>query len=348
MNPLISLIIPVYDVSPYLRKCITSVLNQSLEDIEIILVNDCSPDPIDELICKEYSHSDQRVKYFSHNENKRQGGARNTGIDNATGDYIWFIDSDDFIDTNACEFLYNLAQQTHAEIIAFSATSHINGNLDLSKHVYYRYKRDADILDQYIKGRHFIALASAKESFHVSPCLHLFKRELFSECRFRENVFFEDVDLIPIIIYNADTIFCSQYAPYYRLLRDNSVTQREVDSSAIIDKISATKSIIKYISTSKHFNKKSDDPLVGYATQLFLNLEQAFNAFTNITKNMEDKFDSLTFDYTNMLNHTNNTNSINGDHTDTRQSLRTQLSRYFKNTLLWKSLRKVKKLVFRL
>ncbi len=96
-NPLLSIIVPVYNVEKYLRECLDSLVNQTLKDIEIIVVNDASPDN-SEAIVLEYATQDPRIVYIKHEENKRQGAARNTGMKAARGQYIAFVDGDDYVD----------------------------------------------------------------------------------------------------------------------------------------------------------------------------------------------------------------------------------------------------------
>ncbi len=103
-HPKISIIIPVYNVEKYLRECLDSCVNQTLEDIEIICVDDASPDNSIKIL-EEYQQKDSRIRIFRHEENKNLGTARNTGLTNATGEYVWFVDSDDYIDTKACQIL---------------------------------------------------------------------------------------------------------------------------------------------------------------------------------------------------------------------------------------------------
>ncbi len=104
----LSVIVPVYNTYPYLRQCLESIINQTYKNLEIIVVNDASPYIEDDEICKEYASIDERIIYIKHEENKRQGGARNTGIKVATGKYITFIDSDDFlIKENIYELVVN-------------------------------------------------------------------------------------------------------------------------------------------------------------------------------------------------------------------------------------------------
>lgn len=109
-KPKVSVIVPIYNVEKYLDRCMQSVLNQTLKDIEIIMVDDGSPDNCPSM-CDEYARKDNRIKVI-HKKNGGLGFARNSGLEIATGEYVAFIDSDDFIDTSMYETLYNTAK-TH-------------------------------------------------------------------------------------------------------------------------------------------------------------------------------------------------------------------------------------------
>ena len=113
--PKVSVIIPIYNTEKYLRKCLDSVCNQTLSDIEIICVNDCSTDNSLEIL-EEYASKDNRIKLIDFKENKGAAVARNAGIDEAKGEYIGFVDSDDFIDLDFYEKLYNKAIETGADV----------------------------------------------------------------------------------------------------------------------------------------------------------------------------------------------------------------------------------------
>ncbi len=113
--PKISVIIPIYNVEPYLARCLDSVCNQTLKDIEIICINDCSLDN-SLAILKDYANKDSRIKIIDFKENKGVSIARNTGIKEAKGEYLAFVDSDDFIDLNFCESLYNIAIEENADM----------------------------------------------------------------------------------------------------------------------------------------------------------------------------------------------------------------------------------------
>ena len=114
--PKVSVIIPVYNTEKYLRKCLDSVCAQTLEDIEIICVNDCSPDASLEIL-KEYASKDNRIRIIDFKENKGVSVARNIGIDNATGEYIAFMDSDDWIELDFYEKLYGKSVHSTLDIV---------------------------------------------------------------------------------------------------------------------------------------------------------------------------------------------------------------------------------------
>lgn len=112
----ISVIIPIYNSHQYLRKCLDSVCNQTFRDIEIICINDCSTDK-SFLLLQEYRENDNRIKLIDLKENKGAAAARNIGIENACGEYLGFVDSDDFIDPNFYEKLYEKALKTNADVV---------------------------------------------------------------------------------------------------------------------------------------------------------------------------------------------------------------------------------------
>lgn len=114
----VSIIIPVYNVEKYLDKCVQSARNQTLQDIEIILVDDESPDGCPQM-CDEYAKIDSRIKVI-HKKNGGLGFARNSGLEVATGEYVTFLDSDDYIDLNTYEDTYKIAIKHNLDIIRFS------------------------------------------------------------------------------------------------------------------------------------------------------------------------------------------------------------------------------------
>lgn len=117
MNELVSVVLPIYNVEKYLDRCINSIVSQTYYNLEIILVDDGSPDNCP-LICDEWAKKDSRIKVI-HKVNEGLGMARNTGIDNATGEYICFFDSDDYIEPDTIEVCVTAANENNAELVVF-------------------------------------------------------------------------------------------------------------------------------------------------------------------------------------------------------------------------------------
>ena len=116
-NDLVTVVVPVYNVEKYLDRCVNSIVNQTYRNLEIILVDDGSPDNCPAM-CDEWAKKDSRIRVI-HKQNEGQGVARNVGIENATGDYIYFMDSDDYIDLTTIEKACDLAKQHNADVVCF-------------------------------------------------------------------------------------------------------------------------------------------------------------------------------------------------------------------------------------
>lgn len=119
----VSIIIPVYNVEPYLKRGLDSVINQTLSDIEIICVDDCSTDNSLQIL-REYEQKDNRIKVIAQEVNKSQGVARNLGIEIASGEYIMFLDPDDWYELDACEKAYNQISKNNNDVVFFNYNEH--------------------------------------------------------------------------------------------------------------------------------------------------------------------------------------------------------------------------------
>ena len=119
MNPSVSVVVPVYNVEMYLKECLDSLINQTFKDIEIICVNDGSTDNSLNIL-NEYASKDERIKVFS-KENSGPGPTRNFGIDNAQGEYLLFVDSDDWLDLDAIKILYETSKSQDLDLLIFLA-----------------------------------------------------------------------------------------------------------------------------------------------------------------------------------------------------------------------------------
>lgn len=128
---LISIIVPVYNVEKYIDRCMESLLNQTYTNLEIILIDDGSPDNCSKK-CDDYAKIDERIKVI-HKHNEGLGLARNSGLEIASGKYIAFVDSDDYVTSDMCEILYNAAYSTNADIVYGNVYYENNGNISYKK-----------------------------------------------------------------------------------------------------------------------------------------------------------------------------------------------------------------------
>ena len=138
--PFVSVIIPVYNIGKkYLIRCLDSVVNQTLKNIEIIIVNDCSPLEEDDIICKEYKNKDSRIKYIVHDVNKGLGEARITGLKEATGYSVSFIDSDDFTSNRLYEITFSEMIKNNVDIVAYNFFNVVENGDNISYYASYYY-----------------------------------------------------------------------------------------------------------------------------------------------------------------------------------------------------------------
>jgi glycosyltransferase involved in cell wall biosynthesis len=292
--PKMSLVIPVYNVEDYLRECLDFCINQTLKDIEIICINDASSDN-SALILKEYEEKDNRVKIITHEKNRGLGGARNSGKDAATGDYIWFIDSDDFIVSHACEILYSCAIQNNADIVRFNAISFIEKKThgprvyDKSKSYYccnWPYDRVISISKENKR------LPQTSES----ACLYITKKKYFKNVSFREKAVHEDVDFSPILFSHVEKIFCLNYAFYIRRRHQKSITGGGIDSKKLIlGMIEASNALFEFIEArnfkSSHFCVKCFFDAMYYLFSGYNKEKQIHTeAYNNIFKKIFKKY----------------------------------------------------------
>lgn len=132
-EPFISVVMPVYNVEKHLRKAVGSVLKQSYQNFEIILVDDCSPDGCPEL-CEQIAKEDSRIKVLHHEKNQGLSMARNTGMEEASGTYIWFMDSDDYVEDGLFEAVRQSVEENPAELIVFGLTEDYYDEKDCLHH----------------------------------------------------------------------------------------------------------------------------------------------------------------------------------------------------------------------
>ena len=198
----VSIIIPVYQVEQYLKQCVESVINQSYRNIEVILVDDGSTDE-SSMICDQYASVDDRVKVI-HQENSGLSEARNSGVKVAAGDYVAFLDSDDYWDDKeALERLVKRICVSNADVLNYSYKKYIE-----DKEEKYPYFSDVMPMPLEYRGKtKQLEYLTTKHLYIASACNKLIRRELFDvELAFRKDVYSEDIEWCAKLMKKAQTM----------------------------------------------------------------------------------------------------------------------------------------------
>lgn len=234
----ISIIMPVYNLEKYIRKSIESILNQNLKEIELIIINDGSSDNTGE-ICKEYLKKDKRIKLIEI-KNSGQAFARNKGLEIAKGEYIGFVDGDDFIEEVMYEEMYNCCIYNNSDIC-------IIGLREINER--------GQCISEYIPQK--IDLAEVLKRAY--PCNKLIRRNLFMDnnLKFISGKYYEDVELIPKLCIKAKNISIINKIGYNYLKRNGSTTQ--IRDNKILDNLWAYTRIKEYLVSEGIYNLYIDD-----------------------------------------------------------------------------------------
>lgn len=274
----ISIIVPIYNTSKYLNKCIDSIINQTEKDIEIILINDGSTDNSEEII-KEYN--DKRIRYFK-KKNSGIGSTRNMGIRKATGDYLMFIDSDDYIAYDCVEKFYNFAKDTKSDLVVSDFYKDVNRNFELIK--------IQDFESSTLKDNPNII-----NYINLGPCNKIYKRELLKNIEFEENLKYEDVPFLIKALKKANKISkINEGLSYYVIHSNSQTTVRDEKIFNIFDIVYIVKDILK--------EEEYHDALVNLLTMILTDytiqqryikkrkqrskfINEAFNMLNDIDKN---------------------------------------------------------------
>lgn len=205
----LSIIIPVYRVESTLDRCLESVTGQTFTDMEIILVDDGSPDRCPQL-CDDWAHRDHRI-YVIHKKNGGLSDARNAGLDVARGELITFVDSDDFLDTNT--YAQTVPMAEHSDIVEFPVYrfwgASWQNRLNMPDKTY------NDMQDYWLQGKAYE---------HTYAWNKIYKRELFDGTRFPKGKVFEDVATLPLLLQKAKSVTTTSSGLYYYCQNENGIT----------------------------------------------------------------------------------------------------------------------------
>lgn len=251
----ISILVPVYNSDKYLKKCVESILNQTYENIELILVNDGSTDTSYELI-EQFKIQDKRVKAV-HIENNGVANARNIALDNATGDYFLYVDSDDWIEQDYIEELYNLIIQEKADICIGNCVHYIeNTNSYIHK--------DFGIHEKRIYNKCEAVEELMYHNFlRHSPWGKLYKKQIFDGMRFPTGYHYEDLALIYKLFFKAEKIIYTPMEKYIYMVREGSIVHRELSQADV-------KAILQYSEEIVEFLEKEVPQIIDSGKYLLL------------------------------------------------------------------------------
>lgn len=224
-NPLISVIVPVFNQEEYLRQCVESVLAQTYSRWELILVNDGSTDG-SENICREYAASDSRIKTI-HRPNGGLSAARNEGLDIASGEYITFLDADDLLHPAMLSVLTNAATGQRVDM-AICGIKNFASQKNTAQSCLPNYESPVakDTYSSLYTPEHAVSEMLYQKDISASACGKFFHRSIWSESRFREGIGYEDLDIIPIVTMKASAIAACQTPLYFYRQHSESYTHR--------------------------------------------------------------------------------------------------------------------------
>ncbi|MDR0483744.1 MAG: glycosyltransferase [Alphaproteobacteria bacterium] len=233
----VSLIVPFYGVEDYIEDCIKSLINQDMVDMEIILVDDCSPDG-SLAIAEKYAKLDSRIKIIRHEVNKKQGGARNTGLQQAIGEYVWFIDSDDYLinDSSIIHNLYTQANSVNADWLRFDIYRNIKGKLNYESSVKDFLSINTEIHS--FNKTDYIINFLLNHCVNIAVWRNLYKREFLQKNKFifPESTTYEDVVNV-LWMSKAEVASYIPNAYYVWCKRSNSTSHAEIKKNLYKDNI---------------------------------------------------------------------------------------------------------------
>ena len=213
-QPKISVIVPVYNTEKYLSKCLDSILNQTLTDIEVIIVNDGSTDNSQQII-EDFVKKDTRISFIV-KENGGLSDARNVGIEASIGMFLAFIDSDDYIDPIMFQTMFDLAEKHQSEIVMCDLVK-----VDENGNEFRDLPQSPQLPDKIILKENFTIFGEMS----CFACNKIFKKSLFNQHKFKKGIHFEDIELIPKLILDS-TIISKVNQPFYKYFeRQDSITK---------------------------------------------------------------------------------------------------------------------------
>ena len=301
----VSVIVPVYNEEKYIKKCLDSLCNQSLEDIEIICINDGSTDSTHSIL-EYYSNKYEHLKIIN-TENKGQGAARNTALEIAKGEYISFVDADDWIDLSSLELSYNKAHSNDLDMLFFQMINYLDESRKFVETDLYNHKC---FIDNFYSENVF-NYSDVDNIFEIPVCpvSKLYKKDflIMNKLKFSEENLFEDNSFFYDSFFKCNRAGFIKKHLYYRRRHANSVTQT-LDESKFDIVVAANDVLNVFLKNNKYYDYKNK--LVNHTMNMILEwfdkspLELKQNFYIFIKREFK-VFNDLSHDFENNLNDNN-------------------------------------------
>ena len=231
MQPLVSVIVPIYNVEKYLQRCLDSLCKQSLQDIEILLIDDASPDKCGE-ICDAYAKSDFRFRVFHNKKNQGLSVARNIGIEHAVCDYLMFVDSDDWVHQDFCKVAYECVVNNQADLVMFRFQNEnsflrfglkgININNTIHNTIQDEIKTRLEAME---------LIETSQKGVGPAVWNKLYRKELFRDITFPPGYFHEDSGTTYKLVWRANRIYYVDKVLYHYCYHAGSISTLKAEKS---------------------------------------------------------------------------------------------------------------------
>lgn len=284
----ISIIVPVYNVEKYISRCLDSIIEQNMDDMEVICVEDCSTDG-SKMILQEYE-SNSLINAIYNVKNVGLGEARNIGLSKADGEYVWFVDSDDWIEPNSVRELYEVASRNKLDILCFGANQVFEDSIAKKKSEYSNNSR-TDIKKP-ISGEEALCHLIERCSYDGTAWKKIYRRALIVEMRFPADVYHEDEVFSMQSMIRAKRVMATtnRYYNYYR--RVNSIT---IPNSGLTEKhcISIAKIVYDIEKLMSVYSGYAQDAIYYYYSKMGYSLSNSYRHVDSFSRDYLTRWKSL-------------------------------------------------------
>lgn len=278
----VSVIVPVYNAEKYLQKCLDTLVNQTLDRIEIIAVNDCSPDNSLEILKNYQSKYGDKFQIINSPVNLKQGGARNLGIKKARGEYIGFVDPDDYVALDMFEKMYKVAKENEADIVTCDYFEVIG-----EEKIY----RVNDLPEGNINKEVLKKILQRKYGWELWQ--QIYKKNLFidNNIQFSENLYVTDLEIGGLIIMYANKINKVKEPLYYYVKHENATTSFKLNDKKIYDLITISDKRLQHFKNRNFYNEFKEE--LDYVYFWHVGVVSVFRCVNNFSKPQYNKIEEL-------------------------------------------------------